>query len=129
MEKKARSSLILILANSRQCNSYTRQDYTRLDSTTCGYVLALDSPLCYSSACCYGSFYEAFQSCSDPNCATRSCWKKKSNKTCCCFLSVNELILHRLVSNCYDYLLTFSVMQSRLNELIASCRKLKCLEL
>ena len=39
MEKKARSSLILILANSRQCNSYTRLDYTRLDYTTCGYVL------------------------------------------------------------------------------------------
>ena len=37
---------------------------------------------------------------------------------------MNELILHRLVSNCYDYLLTFSVMQSRWNELIVSCRKL-----
>ena len=28
-------------------------------------------------------------------------------------LSVIELILHRLVSNCYDYLLTVTVMQSR----------------
>ena len=60
MEKKARSSLILILANSRQCNSYTRLYYTRLDYTTCGYVLALDSPLCYSSACCYGFFMKHF---------------------------------------------------------------------
>ena len=124
MEKKACSSLILILANSRQCNSYTRLDYTRLDYITCGYVLALDSPLCYSSACCYGSFYEAFRTVPRDHAG-----KKKSNKTCYCFLSVNEVILHRLVSNCDDYLLTFSVMQSRLNELIASCRKLKCLEL
>ena len=40
------------------------------------------------------------------------------------FLSVNEPILHRLVSNCYDYLLTFKMMHSRWNELIVSCRKL-----
>ena len=45
------------------------------------------------------------------------------------FLSVNEPILHRLVLNCYDYLLTFSVMQNRLNELILSGRKLRCLKL
>ena len=37
---------------------------------------------------------------------------------------MNEAILHRIVSNCYDYLLTFSLMQSRWNELIVSCRKL-----
>ena len=40
------------------------------------------------------------------------------------FLSVNEPILHRLVSNCYDYLLTFTMMHSRWNKLIVSCRKL-----
>ena len=45
------------------------------------------------------------------------------------FLSVNELILHKLVSHCYDYLRTFSVTLSRWNELILSCRKLKCLQL
>ena len=32
---------------------------TRLDSTAidCSYVLALDSPRCCSSACCYGHFF------------------------------------------------------------------------
>ena len=40
------------------------------------------------------------------------------------FLSVNEPILHRLVSNCYDYLLTFTMMHSRWHKLLVSCRKL-----
>ena len=40
------------------------------------------------------------------------------------FLSVNEPILHRLVSNCYNYLLTFTMMHSRWNKLLVSCRKL-----
>ena len=37
---------------------------------------------------------------------------------------MNEPILHRLVSNCYDYLLTFTMMHSRWHKLLVSCRKL-----